>query len=49
MNEPTTAREILLAMIDAFDAGDQPRYAALFQRLKDLHTEAAKAIRNRNQ
>lgn len=47
--ERLIAKDVLLAMADALDFGDQPRYAALFERLKWLHSQAASRIRARNQ
>ena len=49
MTMPETIPDLLDAMKAAFNDGDQARYAELFQRLKELHTEAAKAIRKRSQ
>jgi len=43
-----TLREVLLAMIQAIDDGDQPRYKELHAQFERLHHEAAKRIRDRN-
>lgn len=43
-----TIREILLAMIEALDAGDQTRYRELHAEFERLHHEAAARIRDRN-
>lgn len=45
MNPMQTARELLLAMIDALDRDDQKAYAEAFEQLKARHSEAYQRAR----
>lgn len=44
-----TARELLLAMIDALDRDDQKAYAEAFEQLKARHSEAYQRARKRQE